>query len=33
MFKAMLKDLGMRVFLIHLAAFIAGVLICAAVNL
>src|SRR5262245_18083331 len=33
MFKAMVKDLAMRVFLIHLAAFIAGVIICAAINL
>ena len=33
MLKAMVKDLGMRVFLIHLAAFVAGVLICAALNL
>ena len=32
MFKDMVKDLAMRVFLIHLAAFIAGTLICAAVN-
>ena len=32
MFKDMFKDLAMRVFLIHLAAFIAGTLICAAVN-
>ncbi len=29
----MFKDLSMRVFLIHLAAFVAGTLICAAVNL
>ena len=28
----MFKDLAMRVFLIHLAAFVAGTLICAAVN-
>jgi 2TM domain-containing protein len=28
----MFKDLAMRVFLAHLAAFIAGVLICAAIN-
>jgi uncharacterized membrane protein YoaK (UPF0700 family) len=33
MFKDMVKDLAMRLFLIHLAAFVAGVLICAAVNL
>jgi hypothetical protein len=33
MFKDMFKDLAMRVFLIHLATFIAGTLICAAVNL
>jgi 2TM domain len=33
MFNGMFKDLAIRVFLIHLAAFIAGVLICAAVNL
>src|SRR5919206_5269719 len=29
----MFKDFPMRVFLIHLAAFIAGVLICAGLNL
>ena len=29
----MFNDLSMRVFLVHLAAFIAGTLICAAVNL
>ncbi len=29
----MLNDLAMRIFLIHLVAFIAGTLICAAVNL
>ena len=28
----MFKDLAMRVFLVHLAAFVAGTLICAAVN-
>jgi hypothetical protein len=28
----MFKDLSLRVFLIHLAAFVAGMLICAAVN-
>lgn len=33
MFTEMFKDLAMRVFLIHLGAFIAGTLICAAVNL
>ena len=33
MFKDIVKDLAMRLFLIHLAAFVAGVLICAAVNL
>jgi hypothetical protein len=33
MFKDVFKDLSMRVFLAHLLAFIAGVLICAAVNL
>ena len=33
MFNGMFKDLAIRVFLVHLAAFIAGVLICAAVNL
>jgi 2TM domain len=33
MFKDMVKDLAMRLFLIHLAAFVAGVLICVAVNL
>ena len=32
MFKDMFKDLAMRIFLIHLSAFIAGTLICAAVN-
>ncbi|MGE3529538.1 MAG: 2TM domain-containing protein [Methyloceanibacter sp.] len=32
MVAAMLKDWEMRVFLIHLAAFLAGILICAAVN-
>jgi hypothetical protein len=32
MFKDALKDLAMRVFLIHLAAYIAGVLVCAALN-
>jgi len=29
----MFKDLSMRVFLIHLAAFVVGTLICAAINL
>jgi hypothetical protein len=29
----MFKDLAMRVFLIHLVAFVAGVLICAGINL
>jgi phosphotransferase system glucose/maltose/N-acetylglucosamine-specific IIC component len=33
MFKDMVKDWAMRLFLIHLAAFVAGVLICTAVNL
>jgi hypothetical protein len=33
MFKDMFKDLAMRVFLIHLAAYIVGVVICAAINL
>jgi hypothetical protein len=33
MFKDLVKDLAMRLFLIHLASFVAGVLICAAVNL
>ncbi|HEX2449375.1 MAG TPA: 2TM domain-containing protein [Methyloceanibacter sp.] len=33
MFKDIFKDLTMRIFLAHLLAFIAGVLICAAVNL
>jgi hypothetical protein len=33
MLKDMFEDLSMRVFLAHLAAFIAGTLICAAVNL
>jgi hypothetical protein len=33
MFKDMVKDLAVRVFVIHLAAFVAGVLICAAINL
>ena len=28
----MFKDLAMRVFVIHLAAFVAGVLLCAAIN-
>jgi hypothetical protein len=33
MFKDVFKDLSMRVFLAHLLAFIAGVVVCAAVNL
>jgi 2TM domain len=33
MFKDLVKDLATRLFLIHLAAFTAGVLICAAINL
>jgi 2TM domain len=33
MLKDMVKDLAVRVFLVHLAAFIAGVLVCAAINL
>lgn len=33
MLKDMFEDLSMRVFLAHLAAFIAGTLLCAAVNL
>lgn len=33
MFKDMFKDLSMRIFLVHLVAFVAGTLICAAVNL
>lgn len=33
MFKDMFKDFAMRVFLVHLAAFLAGTLISAAVNL
>jgi hypothetical protein len=32
MFKDMVKDLAIRLFLIHLAAVIAGVLTCAAIN-
>ena len=32
MLKDLFKDLAIRVFLIHLAAFVAGTLICAAVN-
>lgn len=33
MFKEMFEDLSMRIFLAHLVAFVAGTLICAAVNL
>jgi 2TM domain len=33
MFGEIFKDLSMRIFLVHLAAFVAGTLICAAVNL
>jgi 2TM domain len=33
MFKDARKDLATRVFLIHLAAYVAGALICAAINL
>jgi hypothetical protein len=29
----MFKDLSMRIFLVHVAAFVAGVVICAAINL